>query len=82
VTAAPPDNDNGTSQNRGLKATLSAFAAWAILIGISLLLEYLFNSDSPVGSGGFAPIPAFFIVALFLGWIPAVIVGFWKYRSG
>ena len=58
-----------------------AVATWAILIGLSILLEYLFNSASPVGSGGMGPIPVFYIAALYLGWIPALIVGLWKFRS-
>jgi hypothetical protein len=55
-------------------------ATWGSLIAVSLVLEYLFNPPAPRGLHGMPPIPAIFISALFLGWIPAIVVCVRKFR--
>ena len=62
---------------------LWGIGTWVFQIGVAILIEFLLNSGSGPGAGspGMAPIPALFLVALFLGWIPSGIAGFWNYRK-
>jgi hypothetical protein len=47
---------------------------WAGVIGLAILLEWVFNSGSMAGSGGMVPLPLFYLGSIFLGWIPAATV--------
>jgi len=76
-------NSSTPPERRKPRTLLTTCVIWIGLIAIALLLEMLFNQRSSVGSGGFAPIPAIFLSALLLGWIPSLVFAFWfSRRSG
>jgi len=80
LSPAPQDDEAWKPAAAGC---LWGIGTWVVLIGIALLCEALFNSGSRGGGGspGMPPIPAIFLSALFLGWIPAGIAGLWNDRK-
>ena len=59
-------------------AVLYGACVWAVLLGVAVVLEKLLNSPGPEYAMSIEP---FFLAALFLGWVPALIVVVWKLRS-
>lgn len=59
-------------------AVIYGASVWAVLLGVAVILERQLNAPGPENA---IPIEPFFIAALFLGWIPALIVAVWKFRS-
>jgi hypothetical protein len=57
-----------------LQLGLVFVGVWLGLLGAAIVLEKIFNSDSMAGSGGMTPLPVFFLGALWLGWIPALLI--------
>lgn len=49
-------------------------ASWSSIIALSLVLEWLVNSKSQVGSGGMNLVPAIFVSAVLFGWILAALI--------
>ncbi|MCA9007793.1 MAG: hypothetical protein KDA70_21155 [Planctomycetaceae bacterium] len=78
----PPASENNERWKPAAFGCLWGIGTWVVLVGIALLCEDLFNSGRGAGPGspGMPPIPAFFFAAVLLGWIPAGIAGFWRYR--
>lgn len=67
-----------TPSKRSGVAIAWAIGVWTGLTAVVMIFELLFSqSDGPEHG---IPIPLF-LIPLCFGWIPAIVVGIWKYRS-